>query len=894
MKRKQCAPPWQAEKDAKNDIKLDEIENLILREVESKPRILKLHKSFERDFHSGKHTPFRLIFLSWSGVRCYDDEQPSHINFEELKNMNSLLGKNDSGKSSILEFICITLFNRLSDPTMSKKHMLHKHNDIQEGWIRCILKTQDNDVYTVERCWSGKENLTKVRLCKNDVDITRSTLVDTYKYMEDNVTGSYFIFKETVLAFQDRTSIVRLDRNECYELFCHIISLDKLKMIERENHLQLLSCKKNLAVKNKEPIHYKLLETTESELATKKDDIKKSIVTIEDTKEAIAGLHAEIDTLQPVAFSCAYTVQEVVNNIPKDSNGDNILFSVESQASIEKQLKEITECLRNDEKEFEEWKRMCNEQLDTHTLCKQALAENIKPDINFIRPDINFFNMHRGEYLKVKMLCKQALTEEEERNKKVQQLNEHIEELKLYKNIRDLDVFTREFNEFGVMYQKDYLSEEGSKRQLLAETKASKYIWDVDCTSCMSNRQQIQDTVTKLEEWFKNFERLGKEYELLKVEHTKCYRKFELQRTVGMLNKEIDDGREHVSSARMQFSSLHNQMYQSYQKLHMRRRYLEHILKNTLVCEAHQKWQELLPIAKQASEAKEKLRIAQSQIKKENLKLITAITTNSRLINDVACSEDELTKKKLHTKACQQLIDEIEDREQYESIINSKTGLPMAMMCDIVNRVAMLANSVLDEIESNFTIAMLYTPKGIEIFIDESIPVHQASGYQKFVLDIIMRKVLASLTDNLPSILFIDEGFGTADVDHASTLCCDVMPRLATQFEKIIIISHFAKVHDVTSTQLRITTQKCKKSTLNFGSIPNSAWIQRSMALVGKPQILLKKMDNKKPVDEKFFKAVDADGVKIQCEICMKVFSSKSLTQHKKSQAHINAMTGLS
>jgi exonuclease SbcC len=162
----------------------------------------------------------------------------------------------------------------------------------------------------------------------------------------------------------------------------------------------------------------------------------------------------------------------------------------------------------------------------------------------------------------------------------------------------------------------------------------------------------------------------------------------------------------------------------------------------------------------------------------------------------------------------------LDDRELYNNIINHKSGVPQSMMETMCQNIQNRCNDVLKQI-ADFEIEVTYK-KEINIFTRVGgvcISAEQSSGYQKFIIDLIMRQVLCSLTMAAhPRILFVDEGFGSLDKENFDIVCKTVVPALANHFEKVIIISHIQGIHDHTTSNFVINKVN-GRSHLQFGEL---------------------------------------------------------------------------
>jgi hypothetical protein len=124
---------------------------------------------------------------------------------------------------------------------------------------------------------------------------------------------------------------------------------------------------------------------------------------------------------------------------------------------------------------------------------------------------------------------------------------------------------------------------------------------------------------------------------------------------------------------------------------------------------------------------------------------------------------------------------------------------------------------------SDFTIDIEYD-KDIKIYTyerDIKIPATMGSGFQKFILDMIMRITLTKIsTISNPNMLFIDEGFGTLDRDNFIGVC-KILSKLKFNFDSLFIISHIEELKGYADKILTIKRDK-NLSQLTYGNMSPS------------------------------------------------------------------------
>ncbi len=763
-------------------VTVNEIEVTILDSLASntnKDRIMNIHSSLFEKTSGAPSVNWKIKFMSWSGIRKYS-KKISYINFDDLSVLTSLIGNNEIGKSTVFDILIILLFNNASH----KKHIINKTET--EAWAKCVIEVGFNDIYLIERTWSGSENQTKVKLSLNGEDITKTTLYETYKFLESNVTGSFVVFKDVIIALQERKSMVNLPKNEVYDLFCRIMDLERLKVAEKENHSLMLKCKKDYVkyqqqgCGNEQLIN---LQFQRSQLEEKYNELKKDS---ENKGHKLQQLNEEIKKLQPIAFSCPYSIEFITTKVNElDSYKD---FPLSHYELLKNELSHKTSIIKEQEK------------------IKSSLIDSDDDDDD--DSDICLFD-EGTDYLK-------------------------------------------EFTLMTTKYEK--LSKDYVQADLILE-------FNVNCHCCLCNQEKLGVTVDK--QVIKN------EMNSIEITLNRLKTKLEFANR-GFNPKQLSELKKEV--------------------IFLQDRINDH-LPNFIKNEEYHKWYALIENAEIASKAKIELDLLQ-----ENAKLLSPYNQTqleSLLIEKIQIENKIQLLLKNNEEALKYEV-EYKDREIYDKLINSKNGIPFKMIESITKKVEINSNLIFASI-ANFKIQIKYTHKGIKLFIIESrgptqitIPAQQGSGYDKFIIDIILRHVLCSLVSaGLPSMLFIDEGFGSADENNFQIICSQVLPVLSKHFNRIIVVSHLVNIHDYTQTSIEIVKDENNNSNLIFGSVPDEKWVSSTILEQKKNFIQTKKIEKtgkRKEVDDIHIEMIDEN--RCRCLLCKKDFNISYSSMHKKSKIH--------
>jgi hypothetical protein len=194
-------------------------------------------------------------------------------------------------------------------------------------------------------------------------------------------------------------------------------------------------------------------------------------------------------------------------------------------------------------------------------------------------------------------------------------------------------------------------------------------------------------------------------------------------------------------------------------------------------------------------------------------------------------SELELGTLRLRAETMRNIIENIATLDativihmKYASIINHKNGIPRGMMSNTCATIQRECNQVFSQV-ADFSIRITFD-KEISIETEQDgavVDAEQSSGYQKFIIDLIMRQVLCSLTSSsYPRMLFIDEGFGSLDAANFSMVCSDVLPMLSDRFEKVLVISHINGINEATEDNI-VISKSGAFSVVRHGAVINAS-----------------------------------------------------------------------
>ncbi len=795
---------------------------------ETKERVLKMHYDlFETKKENIPNTHWKLNFLSFSGLYCYSHE-PNHINFDDLAKLSSLLGENMIGKSAIFDILVLVVFN--VTPRGDKKHIIN--TDLTEGWARCVLTVANKDQYIIERSWFKKE--TRFCVIKNNQDISGTTLPETYKFLEANVTGSYTIFKDTVMALQERRSIVDLKRDECYQLFSSIMNLETLKNVEKKNHSLLNDTKKELT---------KLMGCTTSELQVHKFNLETISKNWQEKKDKLQGLSVRNDQINQ-------RIQELLKTI-------RCKFRVEEVASKLRDLEEYkdfnvneyemkTQILGNEIAILNKMEQLKNNHHMNIIFNAQEAEDFEEDDEEVVEENFGFL---LANYTSENILYEKSLSQCQTIGKEMDNLTQSIENFSTTKD---------------------------KKPKTLVDLFSFNYYCD-DCTSNQKiiNENKKSDVQIKDESKLKSLLMLKSQIEEEMIIHKVAIDQYKKKLYIVQNAQK----REHIQLC-LDIQSKKEQIVSMQE-------FVTKFKHHNINAKEYYKLLPLLEESKNSDSSLKEYNELQSELTNQ-MKLSDIATDIERLYREKINLEIKIQNLEINNEQIKILKINQEDRELYDKIINSKTGLPYKIMQSICKQAEIQSNIIFNEIVT-FQLQIKYTEQGIKLStIDpkkmdsNKIPAQQSSGYQKFIIDIVLRHVLCSLlSSGLPKLLFIDEGFGSASEMNFKIICSQMLPILSKYFDKILIVSHFDDIHNYTDCSVNVIKNIKGYSTLHFGSIPNQDWIHNCNALQRREAT---KKQEQLTEEDVHFKMIDNDY--IYCLVCNKQLKKSGRKAHLSSQAH--------
>jgi DNA repair exonuclease SbcCD ATPase subunit len=245
-----------------------------------------------------------------------------------------------------------------------------------------------------------------------------------------------------------------------------------------------------------------------------------------------------------------------------------------------------------------------------------------------------------------------------------------------------------------------------------------------------------------------------------------------------------------------------------------------------------------------------------------------------------------------HLKYNEQKAELLKSQEfdlQYSDVLDHKYGIPHLILVEYIKSISRYINMLLASI-CDFRVEFVFNASSMMINIKqgtETFPASMGSGYQKFVINLIIRIVTANQSHiSRPNFLIIDEGFGCLDLINLQSVS-KMLDNIKRHFGFILIISHISELQNLSDIKLTIDVKK------TYSAIKNSEFVKYNIIQEELVQSIESKIANNMaavaPASSSCITEVIEGGVaKFHCSICGIKLQKKTGvdTRHLSSKGH--------
>jgi DNA repair exonuclease SbcCD ATPase subunit len=842
-------------------------------------KIIDHHNSLRANRTQIKHTTYRLNYLCWSNILSYGEN--NYIDFRNFRqNIVLLNGRNKSGKSSIIDILIRILFNECERGY--KDDMVNKLE--KSGHIKLSISIS-NDEYILEQYLVPDKKIKLHKLYKNGEDITKDTMNDTYKYLKHDIgIGDYKDFVNMTTAMQNRKFLIDMDCREMITLLSKLLDVDMLSEFEKDTKTAINSLKRTSKKIIKE---LGTLQVTDEDLEQKEKKYLNTENEYKNTRQRIAEINTQIKSLY-----AGYTPIKIPDNL------DDLEYIDVQSLRIEAELirKSLSFAIQKGplitaekyKQNKDELAHLDSKVIERPTIARKELEKYLVDDHSWELDNTRMDELRK----QIDILTSKA---------------KPLVDLKLNRSVAELQKFAKFTGEIQPCDIKETI-------KLNNVVDAPIHV-NPNCFACSLNAKDMSITGTPR----KTHDYIIEQNKLLK--HNKYVRlakqaKHDLE---ALANKEIC---VQLDKCRAKYDQLTKAHMNKMQDILKRK---DKITQYKEMLSQWDKWDNYNKYCALSNENAiydrhrlEKLtaKIADAQVlggyNLEQLKKIK--DTNTRIKNkidelnkelvrmeeinaeqhkqfkihseDIAVAKSALKMKKELNAEYQVHMEELNFLENYHKCIEFKSGIPSLIlrnMCHILNE---RCNSILTKI-TDFEVEFHHNDE-FKVYTVESgvkVPATMGSGFQKFILDMIMRITLTHIAViSCPDVIFIDEGFGCLDRDNFIQVA-QILVKLKTNFDAIIIITHIDELKTYADHYLNIK-KDAKYSRIQWGEPDTSHSIVSNLSVNNKSLTSYKTGIKSFNIEQMKMYMIDFSSGKPYCKACSKAFSTKSIEKHIMAKTH--------
>ena len=301
-----------------------------------------------------RHTTWHPISFEFDNMFSYGEG--NILNFDNLSDVCGLFAANTSGKSSLLDAITYTIFDKCSKTGKANEVLNNK-----KTWFRGVFRFEMNGItYTIER--QGTQNKKKESHVKVDVEFyTDSENLNGEERSETNKNirrylGTYDDFILTAFSLQaDNNNFIEKSQKERKDLLSQFLDITvfeqlyqlaadeiketagRLKDYKKTDFAEIIVNADTIIFENQDTIT--ALETQEDTMQDERNTLQEQIVTLIETKMPTTYTGPDIDELQQQENTLIAHVEVIQTDI--ETAEQDLETLIAEIATLKQQLKEF-------------------------------------------------------------------------------------------------------------------------------------------------------------------------------------------------------------------------------------------------------------------------------------------------------------------------------------------------------------------------------------------------------------------------------------------------------------------------------------------------------------------------------------------------------------------------
>jgi DNA repair exonuclease SbcCD nuclease subunit len=667
-----------------------------------------------------RHTTWHPVSFEFDNMFSYSEGNV--LNFENLSDVCGLFAANTSGKSSLLDAITYTIFDKCSKTSKANEVLNNK-----KTWFRGVFRFEMNGVmYTIER--RGTQNKKKESHVKVDVEFyTDSENLNGEERSETNKNirrylGTYDDFILTAFSLQaDNNNFIEKSQKERKDLLSQFLDITVFEQLYQ------------LAADEIKETSGRLKDYKKTDFA---EIIIQADAIISENQDNIISLEQQEDTQQDARNSLQEQIVSLIETkLPTTYDGPNI-------NELQRQEQDLIATIESIQQDIE----TAEQALETLTTEIETQEEQLT---QFDVDDITTKTTH----------------------------------------------YTKTEHSVNTLLQKYRQQKEivNGKQEKIKHLESHEY--DPNCKYCTSNvfvqnAIEAQNTIdadrTILNDLQQRIEELNTELESLKPV-------FELETQYNKLKNTIATKKITLERNELQLQILESDLQTRESELETTVERQESFRKNETAITHNQH------VDTQINECKQQIATCSDQIKniQEQIKSLFGAIEVAKTNKGAAIEQlDRYRQLETEYKAYGYYLESVK-----------RDGIPYELISKAVPKIESEINNVLNQIV-DFNMVLNTDGKNINGYIiydeDNYWPLELTSGMERFISSLAIRIALINVSAlPRPNFIAIDEGWGSLDAEHISSVV-NLFDYFRTKFDFSIIISHVDSMRDMVDNLIEV------------------------------------------------------------------------------------------
>lgn len=734
-------------------------------------KVISLHLQVFKEPQGHTFSKITLSKLKFDNLFRYGKN--NFIDFEKLHGVSCIVGRNNTGKSSILRILLYTLFREveegssLSDvinqsekkATVSLSFSLESDTDTEKYQIVCSITKTKTEV-----------KFFKINPDNTQEDISGKDLTSTYKIIEQKI-GSYKDFLLTSMQMQDTKFDIVKNKNFLKESVQHLTHMSESDIKQIEKNIE------------------KEIDQLEAQIVPLKEYKQKLKQQLQEIKKNLELLRTEITIKTSKKEDLISSLQKKTQELEKARQEYSLceaqLATDENSYEIKQLESQVKTLLAQEEKRFQ-----------------KVIAHPMTRPISSYYREIYRYGYEYDQHCDYESII-EILSELQKFKNKIPLVVQIIKDERLLKILKAKDEIKKRLYETVEKISRLEKELSGETYESLLEKKGrlkEGLEFDLNCEKCRNNKKILKINYTRPEieaklEQYKLLGTLRKQREQFSEDLTKVsdITEDEFQKVTGLLRYSGVIMDIYDRKTRLLKPLELEEMTKCLSKIEaLKRKNQEHKIR---IDEALKRIQYTINhLTSEVKTIQEQLELLTREIATSEKSVVTFEKMAEKCVNELletqnkkSSLKEEVLVRQLYGKKVLKKLPELATKRVIEDLVTEVNNLTL-LTCDFSIK-----------LEEDYKIRIVGSQNNIET----NIPFALASGFQKFVVSLIFRVCLTSMFPRTGDFLIIDEGFGCLDNENCNKVV-EFLEYIKDKYKFILVITHIEKMKSLIDNQINI------------------------------------------------------------------------------------------